>query len=69
MYYYCTNGKGNCEQHKKYLRDKTADELVAKVFGEVIFDIDDMELAYESAREKIKGQGHTSHTRQNKSLG
>ena len=22
QYYYCTNGKGNCEQHKKYLRSE-----------------------------------------------
>ncbi len=22
IYWYCTNGKGNCEQHRKYLRDK-----------------------------------------------
>ena len=61
-YYYCTNGKGNCEQHKKYLTDKKTDELVAKTFEEIKFDQEDIEIAYLAAKEKIQSQAGSSHT-------
>ncbi len=37
-YYYCTNGKGNCEQHKKYMRSEFIDELLAKMLLNLKFD-------------------------------
>lgn len=63
-YYYCTNGKGNCEQHKKYLRDKKIDELVAKVLNEIKFDEEAVEIAYLAAKEKTIREAGSSHTQQ-----
>lgn len=63
-YYYCTNGRGNCEQHKKYLRDKKTDELVAKTFEEIKFCLEDIEIAYLAAKEKILSQAGSSHNEQ-----
>jgi len=59
-YYYCTNGRGGCEQHKKYLNEDKVDELVTKVFSEMKFDPDDIELGYLAAKEKIKMTGSVS---------
>ena len=28
-YYYCTNGKGECEEHKKYLRSEKIENMLA----------------------------------------
>jgi hypothetical protein len=64
VYYYCTNGKGKCEQHKKYTREKLADELVSKVFNEIKFGQEDIEIAYLASKEKILQQGNSSHTQQ-----
>ncbi|MDR3643255.1 MAG: recombinase family protein [Candidatus Doudnabacteria bacterium] len=55
-YYYCTNGKGNCLEHKKYLRDKAIDGLIANTFQELKFDEHDIEIAYRAAREKTIAQ-------------
>ena len=61
VYYYCTNGKGNCEQHKKYIRQEKADELVAKVFNEIKFDKEMIEITYLAAKEKTISQAGNSH--------
>ena len=52
-YYYCTNGKGNCEEHKKYLRAEKLDELVAETLTKLQSDPEWVDLAYEAA--KIEG--------------
>ncbi len=36
-YYYCTNGKGNCEEHRKYLRSEKIDEQISKVFNQIFY--------------------------------
>jgi site-specific DNA recombinase len=51
-YYYCTNGKGNCEQHKKYLRSEMVDKMMADVLGEIEFDEETVEIMYLAAKEK-----------------
>jgi len=56
-YYYCTNGKGKCLEHTKYLRDKAVDELVAETFKEIKFDEQMIEFAYRSAKAKIIHSG------------
>lgn len=50
-YYYCTNGKGICEAHTKYLRSEPATELVANALGEVRIDRELIEIMYEAKRE------------------
>ena len=51
-YYYCTNGKGKCEEHKKYLRSETLDRYIATIFSHLQFDENLVELAYRAAKEK-----------------
>lgn len=51
-YYYCTNGKGNCEQHKKYLRSEMVDNMMADVLEDVAFKNETVEIMYQAAKEK-----------------
>jgi len=34
-YYYCTNGKHNCDQHQKYIGESKIDELMGQVFSNI----------------------------------
>jgi site-specific DNA recombinase len=52
-YYYCTNGKGGCEQHKDYMRSEVANSMMAKVLGDIEFEEEDVEIMYQAAKEKI----------------
>ncbi len=38
QYYFCTNGRGNCEQHKKYMRAEAMDKLLSEMFLDLKFD-------------------------------
>lgn len=51
-YYYCTNGKGICEAHKKYMRSENIDELIAVELEKVKFDEEFIEISYEAYKEK-----------------
>ena len=51
-YYYCTNGKGNCEQHKKYLRSEKIDKMFLEILDSVTFDEEIIEMAYQANLEK-----------------
>ncbi len=51
-YYYCTNGKKNCEQHKKYLREEKVDLLIAGALTKLQVDPELIELAYLAKKEK-----------------
>ena len=52
QYYYCTNGKGNCEQHKKYLRSEELDKTLAGKFQDLKFNPKLVEIAYKAAKVK-----------------
>ncbi|HLM84296.1 MAG TPA: recombinase family protein [Candidatus Bathyarchaeia archaeon] len=52
-YYYCTNGKGKCEQHKKYLRSEEIDKLIANALGNLKFDSKLIQISYLAAKEKL----------------
>lgn len=54
-YYFCTNGKKNCEEHKKYLRSEKAEKIIAKIFNKIKLDKEIIEIMYEANKEK---QGH-----------
>ncbi len=56
VYYYCTNGKGNCEEHKKYLRSEDIDEMIADIFKKVHFDEEIIEIMYEAAKQKLQNK-------------
>ncbi len=51
QYYYCTNGKGKCEQHRAYLREIHLHEQVANVLDLIHFDEELIEISYLAARE------------------
>lgn len=52
QYYYCTNGKGICSAHTRYLRSEPASILVADALDKVRFDEEIIEIMYEAARER-----------------
>lgn len=52
QYYYCTNGKGGCPAHTKYLRSEPAIGLVAEALSAVRFDPELIEIMYGAARER-----------------
>jgi site-specific DNA recombinase len=54
VYYYCTNGKGDCDEHKKYLRSEKIDGLTAGIFDRIKFDEELIEIAYLAAKEKLE---------------
>ena len=52
QYYYCTNGKGVCEQHRTYLRSEKVDALLSDMFNVLKFDADFIELSAEAYKAK-----------------
>lgn len=52
-YYYCTNGKGNCEEHKKYLREELVEKILANSLDKLKMKPEMIEIFYQSAKEKI----------------
>ncbi len=60
VYYFCTNGKGNCEQHKKYMASKKADELMADCFDLIHWDEELIEMAYLASKEKLANKKNSN---------
>ncbi|MDD3487459.1 MAG: recombinase family protein [Candidatus Moranbacteria bacterium] len=54
VYYYCTNGKGKCEEHKHYLKREKAEKLLSSIFQKIQFDKEFIELCYLADKEKNK---------------
>lgn len=52
VYYYCTNGKGQCEEHKHYLRSEKAEQLLASIFPKIQFDSEFINICYQADQEK-----------------
>ncbi len=52
VYYYCTNGKGVCDEHKKYIRSEVVDKLLAEMFQDLAFDEELIEMAAEAYKAK-----------------
>ncbi len=54
VYYYCTNGKGICQEQKKgYLRSEVVDGLMADIFGRIEFDEETIEIMYLAKKEEM----------------
>jgi hypothetical protein len=62
-YYYCTNGKGNCEAHKKYLTEEKTDLLVSKLFLELDLDEPFIQLCADAFREEYESEVAYEDTR------
>lgn len=61
-YYYCTNGKGICTEHKGYLREEYLYKAVAGLLGNLAFTERKIELMYQAAKER--GSGDTEYLQQ-----
>jgi hypothetical protein len=54
VYYYCTNGKGGCNEHKNYLREEDVSEELGKMFREIKFDEKIIDLCYKAKMEELE---------------
>lgn len=52
-YYYCTNGKKKCDEHKSYLKEDYVSEEMTKIFEELKFDEEFIEKCYLAKKEKL----------------
>ena len=52
-YYYCTNGKQNCDEHKSYLRENDIYTTIAEVFDTLAFTERKIEIMYQAAKERL----------------
>lgn len=52
QYYYCTNGKGGCAEHKKYLRSEKIDGLLSQMFLILQFDEEFIEISGEAYKQR-----------------
>lgn len=51
-YYYCTNGKGGCSAHKKYMREKVLYNKILPILQSLVFDPELIDIMYESAKQQ-----------------
>lgn len=66
QYYYCTNGKGHCTQHRKYIRSEEIDKLISEVFLELQVDEELIRISAEAYRQKIgRKKQYSDEARQN----
>ena len=56
QYYYCTNGKKKCQEHKSYLRENSINNMVAEILGNLAFSPRKVELAYQAAKLRAESQ-------------
>lgn len=52
VYYYCTDGKGKCEEHRHYMRSEKAEKILTSIFPKIQFNNEFIELCYEADKEK-----------------
>lgn len=51
-YYYCTNGKQICEEHKNYFREEKMDEIISSLLEKLEIDEELIEIAYLANKER-----------------
>ncbi len=61
-YYYCTNGKGGCDERKNYMRENYLYEKVGDVLGKLAFDLDLIEMMYQEKLERSMETNQYSET-------
>jgi len=62
-YYYCTNGKGKCDEHKNYLREKDLYQKLATILESLKFDEELIEIAYQKAKGRL--EANTGYIQEN----
>lgn len=58
-YYYCTNGKGICDQHRSYINPMKVEDFLEAALEKLHFDEELIEIMYEAARERLENGRHT----------
>lgn len=58
IYYYCTNGKGNCLEHKAYLKEEYLSKELSSIFDKLIFDEKLIDLVYRAKLEEGEKNNH-----------
>lgn len=53
-YYYCTNGKGQCDECKKYLKGKDVDELMSEVLSQLSYNDEIFDIAFKAYKVKYE---------------
>ncbi len=69
-YYYCTNGKGNCDAHRKYMRSEDIEQKVATQIADLHFPTDLIELMHDASlqnRDNVQ-KSHEKEREQLKSI-
>ena len=61
-YYYCTNGKALCSEHKDYMDESHIEGLVSTLFGNIIVDKEMADLSLESYGKELLKQGGNHET-------
>ena len=62
VYYHCTNGRKNCEEHKTYLKDTDVNILLSKLFLELKFENELIELSHESYKARNEDKNNYAHS-------
>ena len=55
-YYYCTNGKHNCDQHSKYLTENIIDKLISGVISDITLDQEMANLSLNMYADELKNK-------------
>ena len=53
-YYYCTNGKNNCDEHKVYIKEEELSKELVSVFDNILFGDRVVNLVYRAKLKKSK---------------
>ena len=53
IYYYCTNGKGKCDEHKTYLKEEDVSKELIKIFDHVIISERLINMCYQVNKAKL----------------
>ena len=51
-YYYCTNGKGKCDAHSKYVREINMYKAIAPILDKIKYDEEIIDIMYNAAKER-----------------
>ncbi|MBP6866711.1 recombinase family protein [Candidatus Shapirobacteria bacterium] len=61
VYYYCTNSRHNCDQHLKYLTEKSVDILMSQIMSKITIDPEIAELSLNLYIDDLK-RGNSNKT-------
>lgn len=53
VYYYCTNGRGKCEEHNHYLKEEEVIKTLSGVFDNLVISEDEIEMMHHNSIELL----------------